>query len=340
VSEAASEGMTFDQANAAISEAVSNDPAFNPNAPSEPLPQAQPASEAPAPAASDQAAEPTPGEAPAEVATEPFTSADVGEDSFMGEGFNPDLLPEELRPGFAQLQADYTRKTQALAEQRKALEALGDPESLKSAAELYQSLQDPEYLKAFYNELGGVVQELGLVEAPADPSATPAEPVVPEIPELPAELQSLVASDPELTPLAEKFASMEQRLAQFEAAQAQERQALAEERQLMAEAAEIDRMVGVVREEHPDYGEADWQAIYDRAVAYDGNVLEAAARYEADKDRILQSYLSQKSAPHPVTPTGANVVTEPEHEGPTTLAEAQKQAEAYLHANDLEEFTG
>jgi hypothetical protein len=336
VSEGAPQGeMTFDQAAAAIGEAAKSDPEFNPNAPAEPLPVETPA-EAPAP---DQAATPpTPTEAPTPGADE-FAS-EATEDSFMGGDFNPDLLPDELKPGFKQLQAEWTRKTQTLAEQRKALEALGSEEELKTAAEFYQSLQDPEYLKSFYGELGNVVRELGLVEDPAAPA--PAADEAPAPAELPAELQQLVSSDPELAPLLERFTGMESRLKEFEQAQAQERQALEEERQLMTQAAEIDRMVQVVREEHPDYGDEDWQAIYDRAVAFDGNVLQAAELYAADQDRIVQAYLSRKPVPQAVTPTpGAATVTEDQGDGePMTLDQANKAAQAYLDANDLAEFTG
>ena len=327
--------MTFDQATSELSAAVKSDPDFTPGAPAEPLPNAEaPAVEQPAP--------PTPGEeTPAPGSTE-FASADATEESFMGEDFNPDLLPEELQAGFKQLQAAFTQKTQSLAEQRKAIEALGDPESLQTAHELYTSLQDPEYLKSFYGELGNVVREMGLVEDPSDPAAvTPAEPVTPAPAELPAELQALVASDPEMAPLAERLASMERELHGFRDQQAAERQSLAEERQLMDQAAEIDRMVQVVREEHPNYDENDWQAIYDRAVAYDGNVLQAAEAFAADQTRIIENYLSQKTAPQAVTPTaGAGTVTEPEVEEHMSLDDADKAAQAFLQANDLEEFTG
>src|SRR4051812_10182767 len=105
--------MTFDQAAAAISEATAADPEFTPGI-TEPLPVAEPATPP------DQAAEPTPGEQPDPGATEPEADASV-EDSFMGSDFNPDLLPDELKPGFKQLQGEWTRKTQSLAEERKAL---------------------------------------------------------------------------------------------------------------------------------------------------------------------------------------------------------------------------
>ena len=117
----------------------------------------------PAPAPDQQAAEPGVGTtAPAQA--DEFTTPDTEQDPDLwdGEPVNPDLLPDDLKPLAKQLEAAFTRKTQAVAEQRKALEALGSPEELQTASEFYNSLKDPEYLKNFYNELGDVVQELGL----------------------------------------------------------------------------------------------------------------------------------------------------------------------------------
>lgn len=256
----------------------------------------------------------------------------------MGADFNPDLLPAELQPGFKQLQAAFTRKTQELAEQRKSFEGLGDPDELRQAAEFYNSLQDPEYLKSFYGELGQVVREMGLVEdSPVAPEPA-AEPVAPE---LPAELRQIAESDPELTPVLDRFAQMEQRLQQFESQAAEREAALADERALMAQAAEIDRQVQVVREQNPEYGDADWQAIYDRAVAFDGDILQAAQAYQADHDRIIQSYLAAKQTPTPAAPLpNPGTVTESTEAEPMTLDQADKAAQAYLDANDLNDFTG
>jgi hypothetical protein len=325
----ATEGMTFDQAAAELSASGAQDAADSAASSPELGAFATPAEQA--------AAVPTPGEETAPEEQTPFTSSDVPEDSFTGSDFNPDLLPPELQDGWKSLQGDYTRKTQELAEQRKALEQLGSPEELQQAREFYQSLQDPEYLKAFYGELGGVLDELGLREAPAaDEDVTP-----PPAVELPPELAQVAQQDPELAPLVEQFTSMQQRLDKFEKQQAEREQALAEERQLMTQAAEIDRMVQVVRTDHPDYGEDDWQAIYDRAVAFDGDVLKAAELYEADRSRIIEGYLAQKQTPHQVTPqSGAAVVTEDEPTELKTLDQAQDAAEAFIQANDLSEFAG
>jgi hypothetical protein len=100
-------------------------------------------------------------------------------------------------------------------------------------------------------------------------------------------------------------------------------------------------MVQVVREENPNYGDDDWQAIYDRAVALDGDVLKAAELYKADTDRIIASYLQSKPVPNAVQPTpGAGTVTEDEGEEPTTLEDADKAAQAFIRANDLSEWGG
>jgi hypothetical protein len=323
--------MTFDQAAAAIQESVASDPEFTPGLPADQSEQQQ--------QIADQAAEPTPGEQGPDPGATEFASPEVDE-SFMGSDFNPDLLPDELKPGFKQLQGAFTRKTQELAEQRKQFESLGDVEQLRQAQEFYSSLQDPEYLKAFYKELGSVVQEMGLEVDPTAPVAPEpaAEPVAPE---LPAELKQIAESDPELQPFLDRFQQMEQRLQSFESAQAEREQALADERALMAQAAEIDRQVQVVREAHPEYADEDWQAIYDRAVAYDGDVLQAAEAFQSDRDRIIAGYLAQKQTPTPAAPLpNPGTVTESTEQEPMTLEDADRAAQAYLDANDLREFTG
>lgn len=325
--------MTFDQAAAAIEAAGQQDAAAEQQqaeqfqAGNDPQPDqasAQPTPPVETPAADDQ--------------PDPFAS-EGAEESFMGEGFNPDLLPEELQPGFKQLQGRWTQRMQEVAEQRKALEALGSPDDLKQIVDFYQSLQDPEYLKAFYGELGSIVGELdGGVPAVEEPAA---EPEVAQPAEIPQDLAALVESDPELEPFAKQMAAMRAELDSFRAEQQSEREALQEEAQMMAQAQEISRQVDAVREAHPEYGDDDWNAIYDLADARDGNVLQAAEVFQAINDRAIESWTSRKEAPKAVTPTpGAGTVTVDEGEGPSTLKEADAAAQAFLEANDLTEFTG
>lgn len=328
MSEVVTEGMTFDQAAAELSESGSQE-ATESSAASPDLGHF-------ATEAEQAAATPTPGDDSTQEEQTPFTTTDVDADSFTGPDFNPDLLPPELQDGWKQLQGAFTKKTQSLAEERRTYEELGTPEELKQAREFYQSLQDPEFLQNFYGELGTVLGELGLNEAPAD-----AEEVAPVAPELSPELAAITQSDPELAPFVQEFASMKDRLDQFERVQTEKQQAMDDERQLMTQAAEIDRMVQVVREQNPNYGDDDWQAIYDRAVAFDGDVLQAADLYEKDRARIIEQWTSSKQTPHAVSPTsGGGVVTEDEPAELQTLDDAQRAAEAYIEANDLSEFGG
>lgn len=73
-----------------------------------------------------------------EAATESFT-----------DSFSPDQLPEEARAAYEsaykEMQADYTRKTQEIAEQRREAE---------EAQELISALQDPQYRDAALQVLG------------------------------------------------------------------------------------------------------------------------------------------------------------------------------------------
>src|SRR5690242_16598719 len=93
--------------------------------------------------------EPTAAEPEPAQTVEPTPSQEVDSGAAPAEPvdsftpINPDDLPDELKPFAKQLQADYTRKTQQLAEQRKALEALGDtdPQQLLEAYQFTQNLQ-------------------------------------------------------------------------------------------------------------------------------------------------------------------------------------------------------
>jgi len=193
MSEQESVGMTYEQAKSAIESAGQQEEAQSAQ-------EGQAMRESVAPPAPDQAQEAIEPESAAEGTTE-FESGDSSEDSFMGEDFNPDLLPEELQPGFKQLQANYTRKTQELAEQRKQFEGLGDPEQVQQAVELFESLKNPEYLQSFHQELGSVLQEMGLTPAEAAQVAQEITDEQAAEPQLSPDLQQLVASDPDLTPL-------------------------------------------------------------------------------------------------------------------------------------------
>ena len=80
---------------------------------------------------------------------------------------DPNRIPPELLPWYKSMQADYTRKTQALAEERRVLEkvldkALSHPELAK------QFMSDPELIAAVQNhpELAGKLQAVSQMAQP------------------------------------------------------------------------------------------------------------------------------------------------------------------------------
>src|SRR5690242_18392814 len=96
-----------------------------------------------------------------EVQPEPEQSARA-EETFDGGKFNPDELPAELQDGWKQLQAAFTQKTQELAAQRAQLEALGDPEVLQQAVDLYGRISDPQNWAQLHGELTQAMQQMGM----------------------------------------------------------------------------------------------------------------------------------------------------------------------------------
>ena len=70
--------------------------------------------------------------APEDVGT---SAAVVEKPEPFSENFDPAALPDELRPAYQQLRADYTRKTQSIAQERQ---------DARDAIELRDALQDPQ----------------------------------------------------------------------------------------------------------------------------------------------------------------------------------------------------
>lgn len=71
-------------------------------------------------------------------------------EQYFGETFNPELLPDDLKPAYQQMRADYTRKTQEIAAHRRFFEDRGitptDPEAAFQALaqELGYQLEDED----------------------------------------------------------------------------------------------------------------------------------------------------------------------------------------------------
>lgn len=204
-------------------------------------------------------------------------------DSFTN--LDPNTLPPEVQPYYKSMQADFTRKTQEIAEQRKQFESLGPLDQLQQANELLQALQDPNELVRFHAELSNALQEMGLTPAQANAAAAQ------HIQEQTQAPQDQNWSD---DPDERRIQELEQRLSQFESAQqAAEQQRQAEMLQ-MAVVGEMNRQESIIRESNPSYTQDDINAVYELSAFYDGNLLDAQRRYEEIVSSRVASLLNSK----------------------------------------------
>ena len=305
--------------------------------------------QAPAPSAPQGDVEPSAAAPPVAQPSTPVAPAEgVGapaqEDSLFEGKINPDQLPPELQALAKQFEGAYTRKTQALAEQRKQLEAqFGDVNVATEAVQLYQQLQDPRNWPRFAEEINQLMQQNGIQPGPA-PVATPTAPAVTAGPatELSAQLSQLAEQFPELAPLkgvAGVVSDLQSQLAQTQAAMEMQRNQLAVEMRQQAQAGEFARQEGILRSEGLNDNAMNRVYTISQAPVFGGNLLNANAFLQDLKTEILAEYLSSKEqiANTPIAPiTGAGAVSHEPPARPKTLEDATKIAMETLKAAGLD----
>lgn len=256
------------------------------------------------------------GQAPEEAATE-------APDSFTK--LDPNTLPDEVRPYYDSMLSDYTRKTQEVAPWRKLGEELGidSPDQFQEAAELYSYLQDPNNLHLLYSSLGNVLGQGGQPQA-----AAPATEYAPQVPQGPEdEFASL--EDPAVAELKQQMAALQGYVQQREEAQQQE--ALQ-----WALLGEMNRQEALLKEQHPDWGDEEWGALWNLSVAYNGDLVQASNHIEAAQNAAVTRLLNgkaQAAATPGLTPEApsrqAAVVDTPDYSDPE-LRDITAQATEYL----------
>lgn len=194
---------------------------------------------------------------------------------------DPTAIPDELRPYYESMQADYTRKTQDAAPWRKLGEELGvsSPDDVRQAAELYAYLQDPNNLALFHAQLG---EALGQTAAPAAPAVTPPAET------LGGEFDSAL-DDPAVS-------ALQARLDAFEAREAKRNAEQQNEALQWALLGEMNRQEALIKEEHPDWGEDEWTGIWNLAPTFNGDLVQAAAVVDAAANARVVRLLNGKAA--------------------------------------------
>ena len=253
-----------------------------------------------------------------QVADEAATEAP---DSFTK--LDPNALPEEVQPYYKSMLADYTRKQQEAAPWRKLGEEMGvdSPDAVREAADLYAYLQDPNNLQAFYQQLG---QVFGQGQQPQ--AAAPATEAFQQ-PNAEAEFAGL--EDPTVAALKQEMEGLKGYLAQRESQQQ-------EEALQWALLGEMNRQEALLQEQHPDWGEEEWNALWNMSVAFDGDLTQAANYIEAAQNSAVTRLLNGKAQAasieglSPAAPARmGTAVTEPDYSDHELSAQTA-QAKEYL----------
>ncbi len=202
------------------------------------------------------------------------TEGATASDTFL-EKLDPNALPPELVPYYRSMQGDYIRKTQEIAEQRKAIEGL-DPVEARQALEFVQALNtDPQYALQVHQELSNALQAMGLTKAEADAQASQAvsdhqdDDFGPSVP--PEVLQRLERT--------------EQQLQSWQQEQEQAR--------IMSE---LSRQEQVVKEAHPEWKQFDLDNVWTFAYQTGGDLMKAAEMWDGVKAQVMQELYSAKSS--------------------------------------------
>jgi hypothetical protein len=162
-----------------------------------------------------------------------------------------------------EMQADYTRKTQEVAAQRKEAE---------QALEFINALNtDPSFALQVHETLSQALQQQGYSVEQANAAAN-------------QQMQGN-ADDLFVDPYMEKI----QELENWKTAQ--------EQRIREAEAsARIESSIAAIRSDNPNYKDDDIKDILTMAFAYGGDVLQAANAYKTVTQRIVEGYVGQKES--------------------------------------------
>jgi len=197
-------------------------------------------------------------------------------------GFDPTILPEDMQQVYKSMQADYTRKTQEIAELRRSYESFSeagvDPDvALQAIGFLQQLDNDPQFALEVAESIR---QNVGTPDV-----AQRAEVATPDVND------SYDGLPPTLARELEEMRAFRQEMIEMQAHQ-----------ETMAE---LEAMENTIRTTNPDYTDDDVEAIYSLAYATDGDLIAAQQQYHAIQQRMLSSYLKAKTVPHGATPAPA-----------------------------------
>lgn len=259
------------------------------------------------------AADPDPGTSPAVAPSEGdagTTPAAPAEDSFTDIDPSQFSDAEEYK---RRLQADYTRKTQAIAEQRNALQGI-DPDRARQSIEFIEALEtDPNFVLAVHAQLTEALEASGYTPAQAAAIAD-------------AQVEDSLGGDFDEDDGAGSV--MQRELAELKAWRDEQENLQWQQ----AQAGRLQREEMAIRQANPTWNEQDFDSVFELAFAHGGSLDQAARSYKAMQDRLLGEYLERKQSVDPnlaPVPTAGHSVVPPEGFGGDMDA-AHKAASEHL----------
>lgn len=231
--------------------------------------------------------------------------------------FDLNSVPEEYRPfvesAYKQFQGDYTRKTQDLAEQRKALEGL-DPNAAREAIQFVDAIQnDPQYALAVHQTLTEQLTAAGYSPAQAQAEASR------QLSEFDNGGDDWEGEDYGVVP-----PDVQRKLDELEAWKSQQEQTQRQQQWEM----ELTRQSMAIQQANPSYEQDDMDAIFQLSWSTNGDLFKAQQAYDAITQRGAQRYFAEKAG----VPSG-----QPHSSGPAETPQVPKTMEEG-HAMALEHW--
>ena len=219
-------------------------------------------------------------------------------------GFDPNVLPDDMQKVYKSMQADYTRKTQEVAQIRQQYESLSehgvDPNEALEAVNLLQRMNnDPNFAASVAQDIQNRLEELGYADNPV--------------------------YDDTLNNDNESYGELPPQLMQELEEMRMFRQSMMEQQQQSEILQELDVAEQTIRSTNPDYTDDDMQSIYSLAYSTDGDLMQAAEQYHVIQQRLLGNYLQAKTVPHGATPAPGGPSSVP-GQGFANLDDAHKAA--------------
>lgn len=182
----------------------------------------------------------------------------------------PEAAQQVVRDGYLR-HSDYTRKTQELAEQRKQFESYGDPETVKAAVDLANSLQDPANLVQLKAEIEEHLASLG--QAGTIPSTAP----TPE--------QASSGLDP----------ATQSAINELREWKAQQEHAAQEALMVDQMQNKLQQAEDAIRADYPSYTQADIDAIYKLSPGVGFDLFQAQSQYEEFRNHFTKELVGNKA---------------------------------------------